>query len=131
MKNSKTIKIIILLFIMMAFVIVLYLVFGKKKETALNSIVLEGNPTTGYEWTCISNDTHIVLIDAGSYVSTNQNEDLVGVGGTYTFKLTGVKEGETTITCKYARSWETTDEDEEKVYKVKVNDKLEIIDLTK
>ena len=86
-------------------------------------IELEGNPTTGYEWTCIIDDDSIAKLEA-IFEADETTSAITGEGGTYLFTVTGLKEGKTTITCKYARSWEKTDNDEEKHFNVTVNKDL-------
>ena len=78
-------------------------------------INLNGNPTTGYSWTRTSADTEIlipILQEDGSAYSFTQSEvqrGLVGAGGTFTFKFTPSKAGDTILELKYYRPWESAD----------------------
>ena len=69
------------------------------------TVALDGNPTTGYEWTAQSADEAVATV-AGEYTADEAAEGMTGVGGTYNFTVTGVAEGSTVVTFKYARSWE-------------------------
>lgn len=87
------------------------------KSTKEVTIELEGNPTTGYEWTCkIDKDVAEVSIDYKT-----KDESLMGSGGTYTIKLAALESGEAILTCTYKRSWEETESDSEKTYTVNVD----------
>ena len=64
---------------------------------------LDGNPTTGYSWYCTIGDDEVIAAESDDYTS---NSDLIGAGGTYSWRFKALKEGQTTITFKYYRSWE-------------------------
>ena len=80
------------------------------------SVVLEANPTTGYQWEIDFNSNYIQLI-ARDY--TPSAPELIGSGGEETFNFLALKSGETEIKFSYLRPWE---EDippiEEKVYEI-------------
>lgn len=80
-------------------------------ETALDSleINLEGNPTTGYQWTVISADSDKLEVK-DAYIPDETNEGLVGTGGTYRFNVRGISEGNCSIDIAYMRSWESSNE---------------------
>ena len=80
-------------------------------ETALDSleINLEGNPTTGYQWTAISADSDKLEVK-DEYIPDETNEGLVGTGGTYRFNVRGISEGNCNIDIAYMRSWESSNE---------------------
>lgn len=67
---------------------------------------LEGNPTTGYEWTYIMDKDGIVKEDSFEYVQNQADENGVGTGGIYIFQFSGVAEGDVALTFEYARQWE-------------------------
>jgi predicted secreted protein len=77
------------------------------------TITLEGNPTTGYEWSVASFDNPGVLKSGfgGIYISHADASDSepprVGVGGTYSWTYQAVQAGKATVSLAYARSWET------------------------
>lgn len=68
-------------------------------------IALEGNPSTGYEWSC-EVDGDCVSGGDYEYVQDSTEEMLVGVGGTFIFRFTPTKAGTATLHFDYARSWE-------------------------
>ena len=88
-------------------------------------IELEGNPTTGYEWACIAEDKDIIKVES-IFKPDETTSEITGQGGTYLFTVTGLKKGNTTITCKYARNWEETINDEVRKYNVTVDNNLKV-----
>ena len=83
---------------------------GKTVKVAVGkslTIVLEGNPTTGYQW-------QIGKIDGASvreegkpeYVAKKRPAGMVGVGGTFVFRFKAVKPGKSEIKLVYLRPWE-------------------------
>lgn len=78
----------------------------KEKAVQQLSITLEGNPTTGYEWTCKADSTDILTSVSDKYTAYNNNEEITGSGGTYEFIFKGNNSGMTTILCEYKRSFE-------------------------
>ncbi|SFC99071.1 protease inhibitor I42 family protein [Clostridium uliginosum] len=69
-------------------------------------INLQGNPTTGYNWDYHIDTDGIINEDSKQYKQDDANLDVVGAGGTYTWKFSALKEGTTEITFKYYRPWE-------------------------
>lgn len=67
------------------------------------TVVLVGNPTTGYSWQVDDLDTAVLAVDEPAY---EVGSDLIGAGGTYTFTFTAVAAGETELQMSYLRSWE-------------------------
>jgi predicted secreted protein len=79
------------------------------KSGDLVQVILEGNPTTGYEWTVtIPDASKGVLPQQGQAVYAQQNTgtNVVGAGGAYTFTFKGATAGQTTLTFGYARPFE-------------------------
>lgn len=78
-------------------------------------VILEGNPTTGYEWTAETSDPEITDILTLDYIPNDADADAVGVGGVYigSVATSGKKTGSCVVTFTYARSWE---EEADKVY---------------
>jgi len=96
------------------------LLFGCEKDNGTLEISLDGNPTTGYEWSYQIADMSILSCLSDQYTADNQDTNTVGTGGIYKFIFEGQKEGTTTILFKYGRSWE--DEPiEVKKYVIKVD----------
>jgi predicted secreted protein len=85
------------------------------KEYQVFAIELEGNATTGYQWTAKDYDKNLLDLIGGEpdYVihsTGTTTEQMVGVGGTYVFRfMTKGQIGETTIKLANERSWETTE----------------------
>jgi predicted secreted protein len=70
------------------------------------AINLLGNITTGYSWVLSStNGSSVVPTGEPSY--TSDAGDGVGVGGTFAFPFFASGIGETTLSFRYQRSWET------------------------
>jgi len=75
------------------------------------AIVLESNPTTGYQWKLAEElDAEILLLEKTEY--KKPETELIGAGGEekWTFKAEGL--GSTSITLAYVRPWEEDGEDE-------------------
>ena len=111
-------------------VLSLFLLVGCKdkeiKEVDSPEVIeLEGNPTTGYEWTCVVKDEKIAKVES-IFKPDETTSEITGEGGTYLFTVTGLKEGKTTITCKYSRNWEETANDEVRQYNVTVDKNLKV-----
>ena len=70
------------------------------------SISIDGNPTTGYAWTCHISPSGIVKELPTTYKSDPAPQGMTGVGGTYTFNFEAQSKGEADITFNYERSWE-------------------------
>ena len=68
------------------------------------SVVLDANPTTGYQWNVDFDSEYLQLTDR-DFVT--QSEGLmVGAGGQETFNFIALESGETEINFSYLRSWE-------------------------
>lgn len=74
-------------------------------------VTLEGNPTTGYEWTSDIEGKSVAIV-SHKYESTGKSNVAAGGGGYYTFTYEGAANGTSTINLKYARSWEKTSADQ-------------------
>ena len=64
------------------------------------TVELEANATTGYQWAFKTSKDGIVELK-GEYVQNDNPEGFVGVGGTQKYAVTGLAEGEVTITFEY------------------------------
>jgi inhibitor of cysteine peptidase len=95
------------------------------------TVSLEGNPTTGYEWTYSMSRDGVVEEVSSEYVSsaTDPSRPQPGTGGTYTFVFEGVRAGDVTLTFVYDRSWSTSGPPQTEVYKLRVNDAGQIAQL--
>lgn len=79
------------------------------------SVVLEANPTTGYQWELDFDPDYIQLIDR-EYAPSSPRE-VVGAGGQETFNFLALKSGKTEITFSYLRPWEK-EAIKKRVYKI-------------
>lgn len=91
-------------------------------------IRLEENPTTGYGWQYTVADENIAVVEDDEYVQNQAPEGWTGVGGEHTYRLSGISAGETTITFKYVRPWETDKEPAKEItFNLKVNENNEVL----
>lgn len=80
------------------------MMFNNVHPGEIYTIVLDGNPTTGYEWISeVLGDTRVIDVKS-SY--TSPNEQIPGRGGKYTFLITILKVGTCTLLLSYTRPWE-------------------------
>ena len=71
------------------------------------TVVLESNPTTGYQWSVKVNVAGVLdAVDEPSYASRVGDARLVGAGGATTFRFRAVDAGTTTLVFTYRRPWE-------------------------
>jgi inhibitor of cysteine peptidase len=75
-------------------------------------ITLASNPTTGYRWAIAGVDSGILrrMGEVEFSPSKPQEPQLVGAGGTETFRFTASRPGTTTLKMMYQRSWEKESE---------------------
>ncbi len=100
---------------------------NKEKKPASIKVSLEGNPTTGYGWYYELSTADIMELVSEDYVSdAGDDEEIVGIGGTFYFVFTAKKAGEVQITFSYKRIWEEDDPLESLVVRLKVNKDLSI-----
>ena len=69
-------------------------------------VVLNANPSTGYEWQIVNIDTSKVKIVNKTYTANNVNKDKVGSGGIMTYHFEAISKGNTAINITYFRSFE-------------------------
>lgn len=72
-------------------------------------VSLESNPTTGYTWEVAEVDDTLLQSEGEAEYKESKTggEQLVGAGGTQTFRFTAAEVGETTLKLIYHRAWET------------------------
>jgi inhibitor of cysteine peptidase len=83
------------------------------------SVVLNSNPTTGYQWEAKFDESIIKLVSS-NYIPNPQTENLVGSGGTQNFEFSALKSGETEMTFYYIRPWEKDNPAETKIFKATI-----------
>ena len=69
-------------------------------------IVLDANPTTGFEWQLAAplDETLVTLV--GDAYSVPSTPGRTGAGGKHTWTFKAMRRGQTVIALKYSRSWE-------------------------
>ena len=72
-------------------------------------VSLQSNPSTGYTWEVAEVDDTLLQSQGEAEYKAGKSggEQLVGAGGTQTFRFTAAKVGETTLKLIYHRAWET------------------------
>ncbi|MDT3389750.1 MAG: protease inhibitor I42 family protein [bacterium] len=82
------------------------------------TFVIEGNPTTGYQWQLTTEDESVKA--SSEYGEKASPEGMVGVGGNYKFDITFLKDGDFTLKFTYLRSWAPDDNPVDLTMKVEV-----------
>lgn len=70
------------------------------------TLMLDGNPTTGYRWTASYNEEMVALVGK-DYQTDTRSGNLVGQGGHDYWRFKALKAGTTEIKMTYARPWES------------------------
>ena len=83
-------------------------------------VTLDSNPTTGYSWEVAEVGERVLthIGDAEFQEAPKEDEEMVGVGGTETFRFSSAA-GETPLTLVYHRPWEK-DVDPLEIFSVQV-----------
>jgi len=82
---------------------------GRQIEAEVGQILaisLESNPTTGFGWELVELEDPILQLMGEAEFQPAESKEVVGAGGTETFRLKAKKAGQTTLTLVYRRSWE-------------------------
>jgi general secretion pathway protein G len=99
---------------------------GKTLDAKVGDVVeikLDGNPTTGYSWSTTKLQGDSVKQNGDPAYAQKNNDGRVGGGGTFTFKFTVEKVGQSTLNLGYARPWEKVDPIQKFTLVVKVEGK--------
>ena len=70
-------------------------------------VVLKGNPTTGYSWTAALADGDTAILEQLGDPSYVPDSNLIGAGGTFTFRFKALKAGQAVLKLVYTRPWES------------------------
>lgn len=90
-------------------------------------LYLPSNPTTGYSWSCETEDPTLIAVRDQFFEDSN-DLGFVGVGGTHWFHISGLKPGSTSVTFRYLRPWETEEAPaEETTYRLTVDEQLNVM----
>lgn len=81
-------------------------------EGKILTIAVFENGSTGYAWDITRNGTALVELDDEYVSDVDEDKQIVGAGGTHTYRFQGESAGTTTIDMAYSRSWEPQDTDE-------------------
>lgn len=82
---------------------------GRQIEAEVGQILaisLESNPTTGFGWELIELEDPILQLMGEAEFQPSESNEIVGAGGTETFRFEVASTGQTTLTLVYRRSWE-------------------------
>ena len=82
------------------------------------------NPTTGYEWSYELENPEVVELE-GKYFPDGFS-GLIGSGGSQWYRIRGLSEGVTSVTFRYARSWESEAIDTY-LYRIQVDEKGNVL----
>ena len=69
-------------------------------------IRLKSNPTTGYSWSYVDDESGIVKKVSNEYERDQANGNLVGSGGIEVWTFKAIKKGSLILKFQYARPWE-------------------------
>ena len=86
------------------------------------TLTLDSNPTTGYSWNWLNQNSVSIVTSAGSQYIMDKPEDkkIAGRGGKEIWRFVGVKSGSDTIKLGYRRPWESAEPVKTMVVSVKV-----------
>jgi inhibitor of cysteine peptidase len=94
--------------------------YGISKNGILE-ISLKSNPTTGYSWKWIKNQSSSLLDSLNTtYIPTKVHEEIAGSGGNEIWKFKANKSGIDTLKFEYCRSWDKNSTIETKKIIVKI-----------
>ena len=82
---------------------------GRQIEVEIGQILaisLESNPTTGFGWESVELEDPILQLMGEAEFQPSESKEIVGTGGTETFRFEVASTGQTTLTLVYRRSWE-------------------------
>ena len=76
-------------------------------------IELEGNPTTGYEWSLDSLEGEsLTEVQEAGYKSEENDPEILGAGGVFSFSFMSIEPGSTKISLRNAQLWAPDDDPE-------------------
>lgn len=76
------------------------------KKGDILEVILNTNPSTGYEWTIVNIDTSKLNIVDEKYTPKIVNDKIVGSGGSKTHIFKSIDKGKTTVDFIYSRPFE-------------------------
>ena len=117
---SRKFKFLIIMCAFALFASCVSIPFASEEKT----IQLKGNPTTGYNWFYQISDDSIIAVE--EYVKYLGDDMVVGAPSMFTYTITSLKPGQTTLHFEYKRPWETVEPAETKEYIITVDEKGKI-----
>lgn len=94
-------------------------------KSQVRTIQLIGNPTTGYTWiSTVGNESIVQVEETVQYMGA---DNMVGAPSLFSYKITSVKSGTTTLKFEYKRPWENKPAEESRFYKVTVKTNGKIV----
>lgn len=92
------------------------------------TVRLDGNPTTGYDWTFEISEPALLELLSQEYVIDESDEPICGLGGTWvaSFRNFSDEAGDVELILRYARSWEENAL-EERMLRMTVSEEGQII----
>lgn len=87
-------------------------------EGKILTIALYENGSTGYLWNITKSGTALVELDDEYVSDADEDKQIVGAGGTHTYRFQGESAGITTINLVYSQPWEPKDTDERFIVEV-------------
>lgn len=97
----------------------------KASEDGCATLLMTGNPTTGYDWEYAILDEEVASLTS-EYLPDSTDDSIVGAGGMYSFVIKGLKAGETVIAFEYLQSWDDTSTVVALTYFVTVDENLKV-----
>lgn len=99
-----------------------YTSFNSVKQNDEWDISLSENPTTGYSWMLYVSGSGSIATVYDDYKSPfyDENNPLLGAGGTHTWHFKAGSKGEVTLTFVYQRPWESENPIETRIYRYKI-----------
>ena len=96
------------IFCLVILVYITVLLFGCSSivEQRVETIVLEGNPTTGFTWVYTMSPEGVVREISNEYIADNTRGEIVGAGGQFVFVFEAIAAGEAELVFSYLRVWE-------------------------
>lgn len=89
------------------------------------ALTVESNPTTGYSWSVEQEGA--CFAEQSVYVAAPQDAPVAGAGGWQSFLFTPIAPGEAVLRFRYARPWESNDDDIAVSVRLSVSEALQII----
>ena len=118
MRNKRIITSFLFYLICSCVVLALTSCASTRFQSDETTIQMKGNPTTGYNWFYQISDESIIAVEEN--VKYLGDDMIVGAPSMFTYTITALKPGQTTLHFEYKRLWETVEPIETKDYYITV-----------